>query len=454
MFPCFWQSRIQAGDLSSHIYNAWLVELIERGQLPGLAVARQTTNVVFDWMLSALLHALGAEWAQRLSVSLAVLIFVWGAFAFVSAISRRPAWRWLPCLAMLAYGWVFHMGFLNFYLSLGFCFWALAALSRITWFRLVSALALFALGWVAHALPVGWSFGLIAYSAMARHLRGRGRAALLAVAMVALLIARVAITRLFLYRWSFTQLFSAIGADQVFVFDFKYALLLGALLFVWLAAFGDRLRTRGAHSLIRSVPFHWCALTSAGILILPGTILFPGYNHALAYIGDRMSLALAVCVCALLGRTRLRVVPQYGLALITLVFFLFLFRDERRLNQLEDRVDRAVAEMPAGQRVVAPILDPGLRANPLAHTIDRACLGRCYSYANYEPSTAQFRVRTLQPNPFVTADYGDSWKMQNGEYVFRDRDLPLYLLLVSPSGVVSVRPATAGVVSGPVTFRP
>jgi hypothetical protein len=133
---------------------------------------------------------------------------------------------------------------------------------------------------------------------------------------------------------------------------------------------------------------------------------------------------------------------------------LFLFRDERRLNQLEDRVDRAVAEMPAGQRVVAPILDPGLRANPLAHTIDRACLGRCYSYANYEPSTAQFRVRTLQPNPFVTADYGDSWKMQNGEYVFRDRDLPLYLLLVSPSGVVSVRPATAGVVSGPVTFRP
>ena len=34
--PCFWQQRIQAGDLSSHLYNGWLALLIERGQAPGL----------------------------------------------------------------------------------------------------------------------------------------------------------------------------------------------------------------------------------------------------------------------------------------------------------------------------------------------------------------------------------------------------------------------------------
>src|SRR5580693_3735768 len=51
LLPCFWQARIQAGDLSSHIYNSWLAQLIERGQAPGLALVRQSNNVLFDLML-------------------------------------------------------------------------------------------------------------------------------------------------------------------------------------------------------------------------------------------------------------------------------------------------------------------------------------------------------------------------------------------------------------------
>ena len=38
LLPCYWQARIQAGDLSSHIYNSWLAQLIEAGKLPGLVV--------------------------------------------------------------------------------------------------------------------------------------------------------------------------------------------------------------------------------------------------------------------------------------------------------------------------------------------------------------------------------------------------------------------------------
>src|SRR5688572_5934984 len=109
VLPCFWQSRLQAGDLSSHIYNSWLAQLIERGEAPGLSVVSQTTNVLFDWLLSALFRAFGAGMAQRISVSLTVLVFAWGAFAFVSVVSQRRAWRFLPWIAMLAYGWVFHM---------------------------------------------------------------------------------------------------------------------------------------------------------------------------------------------------------------------------------------------------------------------------------------------------------------------------------------------------------
>ena len=30
--PCYWHAQIEAGDLASHVYNAWLGQLIERGQ--------------------------------------------------------------------------------------------------------------------------------------------------------------------------------------------------------------------------------------------------------------------------------------------------------------------------------------------------------------------------------------------------------------------------------------
>src|SRR5580704_7278022 len=126
--PCYWQPRLQAGDLSSHIYNAWLSQLIESGQIQGLHIVAQSTNILFDLMLGGLFKLLGAGVAQRIAVSVAVLIFIWGAFAFARVVSGRTPWQIMPCIAILAYGWVFHMGFFDFYLSMGLCFWALALL--------------------------------------------------------------------------------------------------------------------------------------------------------------------------------------------------------------------------------------------------------------------------------------------------------------------------------------
>ena len=87
--PCWWQPRIQAGDLSSHVYNAWLAGLVERGAAPGLTLASQSTNVLFDLMLGRLFRWAGPGAAQRLAVSAAVWVFIWGAFAYVSAVSGR-----------------------------------------------------------------------------------------------------------------------------------------------------------------------------------------------------------------------------------------------------------------------------------------------------------------------------------------------------------------------------
>ena len=448
LLPCYWQERIQAGDLSSHVYNAWLAGLIQSGKIHGLELARQTTNLLFDLILSGLLQWLGPAWDQRLSVSLCVLVFIWGAFAFVSAVAGRSAWQLLPCLAMLAYGWAFHMGFFNFYLSLGLSFASLAVLRKRTRARTAGAVILFALAYVAHALPVLWAISLIAYELISSRIPDRWRPHFTGISLVLLLLARIAVQSRFYTHWSVSQLPSATGADQLLVFDAKYGYLLAVLVLFGATCLAELLFTQGGRKVARAIPLHWFALTAAGIVILPTTVLIPGFRHALVYIAERMSLAVGVCFCALIGSVPLRGIQRYTPVGLALIFFALLYRDERNLNRFEDRVDAAVAPLPPGQRVVSPILDSDLRANALTHMIDRACIGRCYSYANYEPSTAQFRIRATQPNPYVIADYDDSYDMQNGRYIFKPRDLPVYALDVTQSGQIATRLLSAGKASG------
>ena len=122
LLPCFWHKRIEAGDLASHTYNAWLAQLIERGQAPGLYIARQWSNVLVDVALLRLGNAVGLPAAEKIVVSVCVLTFFWGAFALISAATDRRPWVLAPGIAMIAYGWTFHMGFMNYYLSLGLAF--------------------------------------------------------------------------------------------------------------------------------------------------------------------------------------------------------------------------------------------------------------------------------------------------------------------------------------------
>src|ERR1700730_10703153 len=85
--PCVWHRRIEAGDLASHTYNAWLAQLIEKGQAPGLYIVRQRNNVLFDWTLQHAASFFGFALAEKLVVSLCVLIFFWGVFALISVAS-------------------------------------------------------------------------------------------------------------------------------------------------------------------------------------------------------------------------------------------------------------------------------------------------------------------------------------------------------------------------------
>src|SRR5271163_11826 len=76
--PCFWHRRIEAGDLGSHVYNAWLAQLIGKGQAPGLYLAHQWHNVLFDFSLLHVANVAGFLAAEKIVIAVAVLIFFWG----------------------------------------------------------------------------------------------------------------------------------------------------------------------------------------------------------------------------------------------------------------------------------------------------------------------------------------------------------------------------------------
>jgi hypothetical protein len=444
LVPCYWQSHLQLGDLSSHIYNAWLAQLIQSGQAPGLTIVPQTTNILFDLILSGLFNTLGAEAAQRISVSLAVLTFVWGAFAFVSVVSGRRAWGLMPAIAMLAYGWVLHMGLFDFYLSLGLCFWALALGWEWKPRRVAAAVPVLIAAYVAHGLPVIWTVALLAYLWLARRTTPPKRAILLAASLAAVVAVRAVVTSMMAYIWLPNQLMMITGTDQLWVFDDKYGVPFLGLLLISVLLFVRLLGVSGARNVLSSLPFQIGVLSAAGVLIIPTRLQIPGYNHALVYIAERMSLAVGVLLCALLAAAPMRAYHRYAMAVVALLFFGFLYRDEGALNALEDRMTRLVSQLPPGQRVVSALNDPTLRIGALTHMIDRVCVGRCYSYANYEPSTAQFRIRAAAGNPFVVSTYGDSSRLQEGRYMVKQSDLPLYQVEFDRAGHMGIRSLTAG----------
>ena len=447
LVPCFWQQRIQAGDLSSHLYNAWLAQLIERGQAPGLTLARQSNNVLFDLMLSGLMRAFGAAAAQRIAVSVAVLVFFWGAFAFVWSSSRpcKAPWQLAPCLAMLAYGWVYHMGLFNFYISLGLCVGALALVRRGKWWAMAAILPL-GIAYLAHPLPVAWAVGVLVYGRVAQALAPRRRVPLMIGTLAGLALAGLLLGAFFQTRRGVDQVVAMTGVDQVWVYGRYYIALALAVLAVWALCFQRVLHTRGAARTVLDVRFQLCALCAASLVLLPGGVLLPGFRSGLDYIPERMSLAGAVLFCALVASVRLPKPLVGAMAAIAVVFFGLSYADERALNAVETQMEQAVAQLPPGQRVVSALADPESRIQSLTHLVDRICVGRCFSYANYEPATAQFRVRVEHENPFVVSNYGDSWNIQTGGYVVKPRDLPLYNIDLCKPGTprICVAPLRAG----------
>jgi hypothetical protein len=215
-------------------------------------------------------------------------------------------------------------------------------------------------------------------------------------------------------------------------------------------------RQAGIRHVLQSVPFQIWLQCVALVALVPSSIIGPGSVRPwvqAAFISDRLSLVAGVCLCAVLAGARPHALERYGLAAVAVLFFGFLYRDERILNAFEDRLENVVRQVPRGQRVLSAIDDPSLHLSALTHMIDRVCIGRCYSYANYEAPSAQFRLRVTGPNSIVSGTYEDSWALQNGTYVVRESDLPIYQITLDYTGQMVTRSLSAGQVSGSAYWK-
>jgi len=450
LIPCFWHRHIEAGDLGSHLYNAWLAQLVHQGKAPGLWLAHQWNNVLFDFLLSTLGGIFSLQNAERIAVALAVLLFFGGSFALVGAANRRAPWSLLPLLAMISYGWTFQMGFVNYYISLGFAFFGVALLWRGNRWERVAALLLFVpLAYMAHPLGLLWFLAAAIYVGLAMTTPRRYQSALFCAACGALVLLHFYLARHFVMDRPDLPYSFFTGADQFVLFGGRYNAVKLAAVILAIAAFGADLvaRRREPHrDASYAIPLQLYLLAELGVVLLPDGIHLPPYASAIALLTERLTSVAAVLACCVLGTMRPRQWHWIAFGALALVFFAFVYRDTATIDHMETRVEQLVRTLPPGSRVMATVMPfPGSRV-VIQHIVDRACIGHCFSYGNYEPASGQFRVRATSPNPYAMWNDRDTAAMEEGWYEVRPQDLPVYQIYQCSRGQTDmcVAPLAAG----------
>jgi hypothetical protein len=432
LVPCFWHSRIQAGDLGSHVYNAWLAQLIEHHQVSGLIIVRQSNNVLFDLLLLHVGNLVGFAAAEKIVVSFAVLVFFWGAFSFLAEFSGRPPWQLTPFLFLLAYGYVFHMGFMNYYLSIGFALFALALAWRRGAGNWLLVAALSALSLFAH--PIGFLLfvSIAAYVRLWRRLSRWPRVALPVIAVFSVVIMKFyfAVHEALQAGWRSDGLFQLLGQDQLNLFGHRYVTLSWVVL-AWggatgLAGIYDWIFRARQPSAVFRLAIELYALAVIATFCLPENFRVNLYAGWVGLLVSRLTLVTAIFALLVLASFRLPRWSVCGMSLCSLAFFLFLYQDTGKLDRMEVTAREAIQTLAPGTRIVAVANPPeDWRVPFIYHSIDRACIKHCFSFANYEPSSLQFRVRALPGNYFVTTAVDQSDDMSSGDYSVKKEDLPL-----------------------------
>jgi len=462
LVPCFWHPHIQAGDLASHVYNAWLAQLAGDGKAPGVYVAWQWKNVLFDLMLLKLGKVLGFSAAEKIAVSLCVLMFFWGAFTLISVEARRRPWYLVPGLAMLAYGCVFHMGFMNFYLSVGLGCFGLAALWGGRRRGILIAALLSPVILLAHPLGFLWLVAAGAYRLLWPRVRGWEEWIPPAAAIGIGLAVRWVLLRHpdFQADWPDPPFYQWNGFDQFWIFrpETRYVAL-AVLLFVVVATALDLLPWRGGRGnwKERRLFPEFYAVAFCLTSLLPEN-LRPDENAGwIGLLVTRLTLLSAIFAFCWLGTLWPRTWHILALGACAAVYFTCVYRDAGMASRVEENAERITHTLPFGTRVIATVFEPSDYRVGTLHVVDRACVGHCFLYSNYEPSTKQFRVRVNEGSPVVVASPDDSEDMQFGSYEVQGEDLPLkqiYQCDTNDWTKLCIRDLRAGEKNGAGSIRP
>ena len=434
LIPCLWHRRIEAGDLASHVYNAWLAQLIGKGQAPGLYIVRQWNNVLADWMLLHAANLVGLAAAEKIVVAVCVLIFFWGVFALMGRASGYAPWFLTPGVAMLAYGYSFSMGFLNYYLSVGLACFSLALLWRGTARERLAGLGLLPMVLLAHPLGFLWLVGTAAYVAISTRLPGWWSLLVpagLAGGFVALkwyLAHGVP----FPVDWLPEPFYHSSGADQLVLYGERYvALERVALGFGALCSAVDVFARRGDTALWKSLrmPLELYLVAVCATACLPENLRPPMYAGWIGLLVSRLTSITAILGLCVVSCLKPRKWHLAGFGACAAVFLALLYQDTGILNRMESQAVELVSNLPFGTRVISTISAPeGWRIQFIGHMVDRACIGHCFSYGNYEPCSGQFRIRVHPGSPVATASAQDAEDMAAGEYQVRGEDLPLRVI--------------------------
>lgn len=460
--PCLWQRHIQGGDYASHIYNAWLAHLIRQGRAPGLYIVRQWNNILVDVALDRISILLGFAAAEKIVACVCVLIFFWGAFALIGAATRRPPWVLAPALAMVAYGWTFQLGFMNYYLAIGLAGFALAIFRRARgadWLfgALVALIVL-----VAHPMVFMWLVGAACYVKISERLPNWAHWLLFAAALGSVYAVRVFILHYFeadTFETATFYLFN--GADQLVTYGVRYeylqyaVVIFGALCMIsGVTADGKQ---AGSRWIFRTPLELWAVLVFAAAM-LPENFFLPEYTAPAGDVLMRLTTITAILGLCVLGSVKPRWWHLAGFAVCAAFFFTWTYQDTRVLNNMELQAEKLVSPLPFGARVTETIWNPeDSRVYFILHIVDRACIGHCFSFANYEPSSGAFRIRVRPGSPVVTDDQGASDDMERGVYIVKPRDLPMMQIYQCDKQDLTklcIRPLAAGEKTNATGFTP
>ena len=461
IIPCFWQRHIEAGDLPSHTFNAWLATLIQQGRAAGLYLAPRWHNILFDLLLLYSAKLLGFAAGPKIVVAISVVIFFWGVFSFIAAASERQPWLLTPCILMLAYGYVFNMGFFNYYLSMGLACFGLAILwkrpQRWDW---LAAILIFALAALAHPIGPLWFAGTLLYLAIRKKIRWPWRL-IFPTAIIAIFFAGhwyLENWSDFEFSWPERPFYLFNGLDQFVLYSARYRFVAYALLAIFIFCLASEYFQRHQAPLLSSPFFLSLELYLVAfcvISLLPQNLRASPSSAWIGLLVSRLTIISAIFGLSILSTLR----PSKPAALATLAcsifFFSLLYRDTATLNRLEAHAESLTASLPFGTLVIPTLASPrDSRIQFLHHIVDRACIGRCFTYSNYEPSSAQFHVRVNPGSPLIANSATDAQEMEAGNYIVRASDPPfvdIYQCSPTDFTILCARTLTPGEKTGPPT---